>query len=401
MPAVIDLRRSINTGDILCFMRIGSRLGSLAISDIRAMSLLCAQKGGINLGQGVCDLPTPPPVARGATEAIATDKAIYAPPAGLEPLRAAVAQKIERSYGLSYAADSEIVITSGATGGFAAAVLALCEPGDEVILFEPYYGYHLNTLLALGIKPVLVPLVPPSWRINREALEAAVTERTRAIVVCTPSNPAGKVLTVAELDLIADLCTGHDLIAFTDEIYEHIVFDGNQHVPLASRPGMRSRAVSISGLSKTFSITGWRVGYLTAPAEAASRITTAHDLLYVCSPTPLQYGAIAGLLESPPSYFAELSASYQKKRDVLCKALEAAGLTPYWPSGAYYVLCDARKLGCEMAQQAAWALLDRIGVASVSGSSFYRDPVGETILRFCFAKSDDVLEEAARRIRSL
>jgi aminotransferase len=219
--------------------------------------------------------------------------------------------------------------------------------------------------------------------------------------VCTPSNPAGKVLSVSELDLIADLCTSHDLIAFTDEIYEHIVFDGKEHVPLASRPGMRSRSISISGLSKTFSITGWRVGYPTAPAEATSRITTAHDLLYVCAPTPLQYGAIAGLLESPPEYFAELSASYQKKRDVLCTALKDAGLTPYWPAGAYYVLCDARKLGCVTAKEAALKLLDTVGIASISGASFYRDPVGETILRFCFAKSDEVLDEAARRLRTL
>lgn len=383
-------------------MRIGSRLGSLVISDIRAMSLLCAQRpDGINLGQGVCDLPTPPPVARGATEAIAADKAIYAPPAGIDALRAAVAGKIERSYGLTYDPSSEVVITSGATGGFAASVLALCEPGDEVILFEPYYGYHLNTLLALGMKPVLVPLVPPDWRIEPDALEAAISDRTRAVVVCTPSNPAGKVLKLSELDLIADLCTSHDLIAFTDEIYEHIVFDGREHVPLASRPGMRSRAISISGLSKTFSITGWRVGYLTAPPEAASRITTAHDLLYVCAPTPLQHGAVAGLLESPPEYFTELSASYQKKRDVLCTALNDAGLTPYWPAGAYYVLCDARKLGCATAKEAALKLLDKVGIASISGTSFYRDPVGETILRFCFAKSDDALQEAARRLRTL
>jgi aminotransferase len=383
-------------------MRIGSRLGSLAISDIRAMSLLCAARpGGINLGQGVCDLPTPPPVAAGATRAIEEHKAIYAPPAGISALREAAARKIERGYGLSYDPNSEVVITSGATGGFAAAVLALCEPGDEIILFEPYYGYHLNTVIALGLTPVLVPLRPPEWRIEAEDLEAAVTDRTRAIVVCTPSNPSGKVLTLSELDLIADLCTSHDLIAFTDEIYEHIVYNGRQHIPLASRPGMRSRAVSISGLSKTFSITGWRVGYLTAPADAATRITTAHDLLYVCAPTPLQYGAITGLLESPPSYFTELSATYQKKRDILCKALEDAGLIPYWPAGAYYVLCDARKLGCKTGRDAAMKLLDEIGVASISGASFYRDPVGETILRFCFAKEDDVLAEAAARLRRL
>lgn len=382
-------------------MRIGDRLASLAISDIRAMTLRCQAVGGINLGQGVCDLPTPPPVADGATQAIAEHRATYAPPSGIEALRRAVAAKIARDYGAAYDPESEIVITSGATGGFAAAMLALCQPGDEIILFEPYYSYHLNTVLSFGFTPVLVPVQPPDWRIDREALARVVTPRTRGIVVCSPSNPSGKVLDQAELDLLADFCESHDLIAFTDEIYEHIVFDGKEHVPLASRPGMRSRSISISGLSKTFSITGWRVGYPTAPAEATSRITTAHDLLYVCAPTPLQYGAIAGLLESPPEYFAELSASYQKKRDVLCTALKDAGLTPYWPAGAYYVLCDARKLGCVTAKEAALKLLDTVGIASISGASFYRDPVGETILRFCFAKSDEVLDEAARRLRTL
>ena len=226
-----------------------------------------------------------------------------------------------------------------------------------------------------------------------------VTPRTRGLVVCTPSNPLGKVLTLDELDLLADFCRSHDLIAFTDEIYEHIVFDGRRHVPLASRPGMRERCVTISGLSKTFSITGWRVGYMTAPAAAVARIVIAHDLLYVCAPTPLQHGALSGLLELPASYFADLSAAYQKKRDILCGALAEVGLMPYWPQGAYYVLCDARKLGEPTARAAAMKLLDRVGVASISGASFYRDPIGETILRFCFAKEDDVLYQAAARLR--
>jgi aminotransferase len=380
-------------------MDTGSRLSSLAISDIRAMSLACQAVGGINLGQGVCDLPTPVPVAQGAMAAISEHKAIYAPPAGLPDLRAAVAAKIERSYGLTYDALNEVAITSGATGGFAAAVLTLCDPGDEVILFEPYYGYHYNTLVALGVTPVLVPLTPPDWTIAVEELARRVTPRTRGILICSPSNPLGKVLTEAELDLVADFCKSQDLWAFTDEIYEHIVFDGRRHIPLCSRPGMRSRCVTISGLSKTFSITGWRVGYVTAPAEVISRLIIAHDLLYVCAPTPLQYGALAGLLATPERYFTELSASYQKKRDILCTALREVGLFPYLPEGAYYVLCDARKLGETTARAAAMKLLDQVGVASVSGASFYRDPIGETILRFCFAKEDEVLHQAADRLR--
>jgi aminotransferase len=362
------------------------------------MTLRCQAVGGINLGQGVCDLPTPPPVADGATQAIAEHRATYAPPSGIEALRRAVAAKIARDYGAAYDPESEIVITSGATGGFAAAMLALCQPGDEIILFEPYYSYHLNTVLSFGFTPVLVPVQPPDWRIDREALARVVTPRTRGIVVCSPSNPSGKVLDQAELDLLADFCESHDLIAFTDEIYEHIVFDGAKHVPLSTRPGMRERSVAISGLSKTFSITGWRVGYLTAPAAAAQRITVAHDLLYVCAPTPLQLGALSGL-GMPPSYFSDLSALYQRKRDILCSALADAGLHPYVPRGAYYVLCDVRRLGCKTARDAAYKLLDDVGIAAIAGTSFYRDPVGETLLRFCFAKSDDVLQDAAARLR--
>jgi aminotransferase len=186
------------------------------------------------------------------------------------------------------------------------------------------------------------------------------------------------------------------LIALCDEIYEHIVFDGKLHLPLQKLPKMRSRCVTLTGLSKTFSITGWRIGYLTTTAEAATRIAIAHDLLYVCSPTPLQYGALAGLIETPRSYYDELSAMYQKKRDILCQALEDVGLAPYWPTGAYYVLADVRKLGCATAREAAMKLLDEAGIAAISGSSFYQDPIGETMLRFCFAKPDEVLEEAGR-----
>ena len=372
-------------------MRIGSRLAKLAISDIRAMTIACQAKGGINLGQGVCDLPTPEPVARGAIRAIEGHIATYAHPMGIAELRQAVARKVETLYGVSYDPQSEVVITSGATGGFAASILALCEPGDEIILFEPYYGYHLNTVLSLGLVPVLVPLVPPTWQIERQALERAVTSKTRAIVICTPSNPGGKVLSEAERELLADFCQSHNLIAFCDEIYEHIVFDGKRHLPLQQLPQMRSRCVTLTGLSKTFSITGWRIGYLTTTAEAASRIAIAHDLLYVCAPTPLQLGSLTGMLETPRAYYDELSAMYQRKRDILCSALTDAGLHPYWPAGAYYVLADVRKLGCATSRQAAMKLLDEVGIAAISGTSFYQDPVGETMLRFCFAKSDDAL----------
>lgn len=381
-------------------MKLGARLASLVVSDIRSMSRACEAVSGINLGQGICDLPTPSPVARGAHEAIDKNQVVYTAPEGIAPLRNAIADKIRRLYGLDYDPASEVVVTSGATGGFATACLSLFDPGDEIILFEPYYGYHLNTVITLGLNPVLVPTRPPDWAIDTEALERAVSPKTRAVVVCSPSNPSGKVWNTDELDRLASFCEVHDLIALTDEIYEHIVFDGAAHVPLATRGSAKSRTVMISGFSKTFAITGWRLGYLTAPPELARRITVANDLLYVCAPTPLQHAAVAGL-SMPESYFTDLTRSYATKRDILCKALEDAGLQPYWPKGAYYVLADIRRLGERNAKAAAMTLLERTKIASVPGTSFYADPVGETLTRFCFAKEDEVLEEAARRLRAL
>jgi aminotransferase len=381
-------------------MQLGKRLASLVISDIRSMSRACEAVGGINLGQGICDLPTPFPVADAARAAITENRVIYTAADGIQPLRAAVAAKIERHYGLRYDPTSEVVITSGATGAFAAACLSLFDPGDEIVLFEPYYGYHLNTILSFGLTPVLVATRPPDWSVDVSALERAITPKTRAIVVCSPSNPSGKVWTEAELDALAELLERHDLIAITDEIYEHIVYEGHRHVSLPTRGKARERTVSISGLSKTFAITGWRVGYMTAPPEIARRVTVTHDLLYVCAPTPLQYGVLAGL-GMPDTYYEHLSRSYGKKRDILCSALVDAGLTPYVPSGAYYVLADIRRLGAPNAKAAAMTLLERTKIASVPGPSFFTDPVGDTLCRFCFAKEDDVLEEAARRLRAL
>jgi aminotransferase len=375
-------------------------MASMVISDIRSMSRACEAVGGLNLGQGICDLPTPPPVAAAAREAIAENKVIYTAAEGIAPLRAAIRDKIQRCYGLAYDAATEVVVTAGATGAFAAACLALFDPGDEVILFEPYYGYHLNSLLAFGLTPVRVATRPPGWEIDFAALSRAITRKTRAIIVCTPANPCGKVWTIGELDRLAVLLEEHDLIALTDEIYEHIVFDGRQHVPLASRGDARARTVTITGFSKTFAVTGWRLGYAAAPPEIARRMTVAHDLLYICAPTPLQYGVAAGLT-MPERYYEELIESYSRKREILCSALADAGLTPYVPQGAYYVLADIQKLGAPTAKAASMALLERTGIASVPGTSFYEDPVGETLARFCFAKEDPVLIEAARRLRAL
>ncbi|HTJ81355.1 MAG TPA: aminotransferase class I/II-fold pyridoxal phosphate-dependent enzyme [Polyangiaceae bacterium] len=381
-------------------MRIGSRLANFVISDIRSMSRACDAVGGINLGQGICDLPTPGPVALAAKAAIDENRVVYTAPEGILPLRRAVADKVRARYGLDYDPASEVVVTAGATGGFAAACLALFDPGDEIILFEPYYGYHLNTLLGLGLVPKLVPTRPPAWAFDAGELERAIGPKTRGIVVCTPSNPSGKVWTSSELDLVAGLLERHDLVAVTDEIYEHILFDGTEHVPLASRGAARERTVTLSGFSKTFAITGWRLGYLTAPAEAARRITITHDLLYVCAPTPLQHAMVAGLA-MPAAYYEEMTSSYAKKRDILCNALAKAGLEPFVPRGAYYVLADITKLGEKTSKAASMKLLELAKIASVPGTSFYADPIGETLARFCFAKEEAVLEEAARRLAAL
>jgi aminotransferase len=381
-------------------MQLGKRLASLVISDIRSMSRACEAVGGINLGQGICDLPTPLPVADAARRAITENRVVYTAADGIPELRAAVGAKIRRHYGLEYDPASEVVITSGATGGFAAALLSLFDAGDEIILFEPYYGYHLNTVISFGLTPVLVATKPPGWEVDFDALARAITPRTRAVVVCTPANPSGKVWTATELDRLAALLEEHDLLGITDEIYEHIVYDGHRHVSLATRGRARERSISISGLSKTFAITGWRLGYLTAPPEVARRITITHDLLYICAPTPLQHAVLAGL-GMPDAYYMDLSQSYAKKRDILCSALADAGLTPYVPRGAYYVLADIQRLGAPSAKAAAMMLLERTKIASVPGMSFYDDPVGDTLCRFCFAKEDDVLEEAARRLRAL
>jgi aminotransferase len=290
-------------------------------------------------------------------------------------------------------------VTSGATACFYAALMALLDPGDEVVLFEPFYGYHLNTLTALRMTPVVVPLAWGDWSLDLDRLKATITPRTRALVVNSPSNPSGKVFSRAELEAIAAVAEEHDLFLFTDEIYEYFVFDGTEHISPASLPGMAERTISISGLSKTFSITGWRIGYLTASARWLPAIAYFHDLTYVCSPSPFQYGAAAGLLQLPAAFYTGLSAEYQVKRDMLCSALSAAGLTPHVPAGAYYVLADISSLPGGSAKEKARTLLRERGVAAVAGTAFFHEGRGENLLRFCFAKRDDELQRACRMLQ--
>jgi aminotransferase len=370
-------------------------------SEIRAMSVECDRLGGINLAQGVCDTPVPPAVEAEALAAIHGGHNIYTRLDGIERLRVAIAEKQRRDYGLEYDAETEVLVSSGATGGLHAAAMALLNPGDEVLLFEPFYGYHVATLKAMRVKPVFVPLADPDWTLDTDALKAAITPRTRAIILNTPANPSGKVFSLSELEQMAAICQDQDLFLFTDEIYEYFVYDGKRHISPATLPGMRKRTIVLSGFSKTFSVTGWRLGYVTADAKWMGAMAYFHDLTYVCAPSALQHAAAAGLEELPPSFYTELASDHQSKRERILAALRAAGMEPSVPAGAYYVLARASHLPGAKSAEKARHLLAATGVASVAGSAFFTPGRGEDLLRFCFAKRDEDLDEACARLRRL
>lgn len=381
-------------------MRIARRVQELAQSDIRRMTRECERLDGINLGQGICDLPTPAPVRDGAIAAIRENRSTYSFAEGARELRDAIARKLGQDNGLRADPLSEICVTVGASGAYTAAIHALLDPGDGILLFEPYYGYHLNAALVAGLVPEFVTLAPPDFALREEALEAAITPRTRAMVVCTPGNPSGKMFSREELAIVSRVARRRDLLVITDEIYEYIRYDGRPHLSPAAIDGLGERTVTIMGLSKTFSITGWRLGYTFAPAEMTRAITLVNDLYYVCAPTPLQLGAAKGF-DAPRSYFDELQSGYQQKRERICAALHEARLEPIVPQGAYYVLADCSRLGFATSREAAMHVLTTARVASVPGSAFYRGPEGEKLLRFCFAKDDAVLDQACGRLASL
>jgi aminotransferase len=371
-------------------------------SEIRAMSAACEQMGGINLAQGICDTPVPTVVEEAAIRAIRSGHNIYTRLDGITRLRNAIAQKQQRDYGLSYDPESEVLAASGATGGLHAAAMALLNPGDEVLLFEPFYGYHVSTLKSMRVNPVFVPLAAPHWELDTDALHAAITPRTRAILLNTPANPSGKVFSLAEIQQIAAACHTHDLYLITDEIYEYFVYDGARHISAATLPGMRERTIILSGFSKTFSVTGWRLGYVTADKKWMGAMSYFHDLTYVCAPSALQHGAAAGLEQLPPSFYTQLASSHQDKRTRMLSALTDSGLTPTTtPAGAYYVLAEATRLQGKTAAEKARYLLAATGIAAVAGSAFFRAGRGENLLRFCFAKRDEDLDQACLRLRKL
>lgn len=382
-------------------LSLSDRVDCVAQSEIRRMTLECARVGGINLAQGVCDTEVPALVRRGAQEAIDAGFNTYTRYDGLDALREAIAAKQKRFTGLTVDPRREVVVSAGATGAFYSVCMALLNPGDECILFEPYYGYHISTLQVLQAVPIFARTSPPDWAFSSEDLERAWTPRTRAILINTPANPSGKVFTRDELEMIGRFAARHDLFVLTDEIYEHFVYDGLRHVSPATIPGMRSRTITISGVSKSFSVTGWRIGYCICDAGWAESIGCCSDLVYVCAPAPLQIGVAKGLVELGEDYYTNLVAKFTQKRERICSALQAAGLTPHVPRGAYYVLADLTTLSGKTGKERAMDLLRRTGVACVPGSAFYGGDAGEALGRFSFAKRDHELVEACRRLELL
>lgn len=382
-------------------LKLSTRHEWVMQSEIRNMSIECDRVEGINLSQGVCDLEVPALVRQGAQEAMDAGINTYTRYDGLTELRQAIAHKQRLFTGMEADPETEIIVSAGTTGAFYCACLALLNPGDEVILFEPYYGYHISTLVATQAVPVYVRMEPPDWTFSDQDLEKVLSPKTRGIMINTPANPSGKVFTDKELERLAFFAAEHDLFVFTDEIYEHFVYDGNKHIPPATLPGMKERTITISGLSKTFSITGWRVGYSICDAKWAQTIGYFNDLVYVCAPAPLQMGVARGLMELPGEYYGSLAREYVDKRDKICEALSQAGLEPYVPQGAYYALADISRIPGKNSKEKAMNLLNQTGVACVPGEAFYHDEAGETLARFCFAKEDTVLAEACQRISEL
>jgi aminotransferase len=370
-------------------------------SVIREMTRLALVNNAVNLAQGFPDFPAPVDIKQAAIDAINADHNQYPITWGTKPFRQAIAKKYARTYGLEVDPEREITVCCGATEGMIATLLAVADPGDEVIVFEPFYeNYHPDTLLC-GAERKLVKLHAPDWSFDGVELRRAFSPRTKAIIINTPNNPTGKVFSREELTYIAELCQEFDALAITDEIYEHIVYDGHEHIPMITLPGMRDRAILINSLSKTFSVTGWRVGWVIASPELTNTIRKVHDFLTVGAATPLQQAGVMAL-GLPNEYFAGLSGQYAGRREAAVSMLENAGFRCHVPNGAYYVMTDIS--GFDATDDTAFArkLVEEIGVAAVPGSSFYHTPgSGSTKIRFCFCKKYETLSAAGERLASL
>ncbi len=384
---------------------ISKRVQGFTESVIREMTRVNNQHDGINLAQGMPNFPPPKEILEAAHKAIDGDFHQYAITWGTPRLRQAIAAKYRKFYGMDIHPDRHVTVCCGSTETMLATLMAVLNPGDEVIIFEPFYENYGPGCIMSQAEPVYVPLEPPDFGFDPDRLRRAVSPRTRAIIFNSPNNPTGKIFSRAELQIIADLCIEHDLLAITDEIYEHILYDGATHTPIATLPGMADRTITISGISKSYSVTGWRVGYAVASPGLSLGIRRAHDFITVGAPHPLQEAAVTAL-NLPDDYYVYLRESYQARRDLLFSKVEEAGFKAYKPRGAYYILTDVAhwlpEYKCADDHEFAMFLVKEIGVATVPGSSFYSTKeLGRTKIRFCFPKTDDMLIEAGRRLQKL
>lgn len=381
-------------------MRPAQRTGTFTESVIREMTRVARTHGAINLAQGMPDFAMPEPMKEAAVAAIRGDINQYAITWGSPPLRLAIAEKYRRMYGLEVDPEREVTVACGSTEAMAATFLALLDPGDEVIIPEPFYENYGPDAILAGARPVFVPLEPPSWGLDPDRLNRAFSRRTRALILNTPHNPTGRVFTRDEITRVAELCIEHDVTVFTDDPYEYIIYAG-QHHPIATWPGMRERTVTISSLSKTFSCTGWRIGYAIAPHETTNAIRKVHDFLTVGAPAPLQAAAAVGFAFDA-EYFNHLARDYRVRRDVLAHALAEAGFRFSVPEGAYYIVADFSDLSDLPDVEFATWLAREVGVATVPGSSFYHErELGRKYVRFAFCKRLETLEAAAERLATL
>jgi len=370
-------------------------------SVIREMTRLALQHGAINLAQGFPDFSAPEGIKEAAVCAIQADVNQYAITWGAQDFRQAIAQRFRHDTGLAVDPETEVTVCCGATETMIASLLAVVDPGDEIVVFEPFYENYGPDAIICGAVPRYVELRPPDWTFDPAELSAAFTDHTRAVILNTPNNPTGKVFTRAELELIAAECRRVGAYALTDEIYQYLVYDGFRHTPLATVPGMRERTITINALSKTYSVTGWRVGYAIAPAEVTNAIRKMHDFLTVGAAAPLQ-AAGAAALRFPETYYRDLCETYRQRRDRMLAGLEDAGFRCYCPHGAYYIMTDISAFGFPNDVEFAHHLARDVGVAVVPGSSFYRDPArGAQQVRFSFCKKEATLDEALHRLEKL
>jgi aspartate/methionine/tyrosine aminotransferase len=370
-------------------------------SVIREMTRLNQIHGGVNLSQGFPDFPAPASIKEAACAAINADINQYAVTWGARPLREAIAREFTRRYGLPIVADEQITVCCGSTEAMMSTMMAIIDPGDEVVIFEPFYENYGPDAILSGATPRYVTLHEPDWTFDPDELAGAFNDRTKAIIINTPNNPTGKVFARDELETIAALCRKWDAIAISDEIYEHIIFDRHRHIPIATIDGMADRTITLNGLSKTYSVTGWRVGWTISPPSLTGAIRKVHDFLTVGAPAPLQEAGAAALA-LPDSYYDSLASLYARRRDLLLEILERHHFTCYKPVGAYYIMTDISTFGFADDVEFARYLVRDVGVAAVPGSSFYKHAAnGRTKLRFCFCKRDETLMEADRRMAKL